>query len=109
MSTQNSALSGPHTPWAHVIRTAIMAAIAVCIVLLAFAWPRVTAQVKDLPVAAVGKQEQIDQITANAPDGTLDLRTASTRAEAVDLIKKREVYGAIILGQSPEILTASAA
>jgi hypothetical protein len=82
--------------------------VAVCAVLLAFAWPSVTAKVQHLPVAAVGSPEQIAQITANAPDGALDLHTAASRDEAVQLIQHRDVYGAIVLGDAPEILVASA-
>lgn len=100
--------TGPHTPWPHALRTALLAAVAVCIVLLAFAWPSVTAKVQNLPIAAVGSPEQISQITSNAPAGALDVRTASSRDEAVALIKHRQVYGAIVLGTSPEILIASA-
>ena len=100
--------AAPHTPWSHTLRTALLAAVAVCTVLLAFAWPSVTAKVQNLPVAAVGSTDQISQITTNAPAGALDLHAASSRGEAVDLIKKREVYGAIVLGSSPEILIASA-
>ncbi|MFF1832318.1 ABC transporter permease [Paenarthrobacter sp. NPDC058040] len=100
--------AGPRTPWPHALRTALLAAVAVCTVLLAFAWPSVTAKVQNLPVAAVGSTEQIAQITSQAPAGALDVRTASSRDEAVNLIKQRQVYGAIILGASPEILVASA-
>lgn len=99
---------GTHTPWPHALRTALLAAAAVCIVLLAFAWPSVTAKVQNLPIAAVGHPDQISQITAKAPAGSLNVRTASSRDEAVKLIEQREVYGAIVLGASPEILVASA-
>ncbi|MHC6592567.1 ABC transporter permease [Arthrobacter sp. C152] len=100
--------AGPHTPWPHALRTALLAAAAVCTVLLAFAWPSVTAKVQNVPIAAVGSAEQISQITSKAPAGTLDVRTASSRDDAVNLIRQREVYGAIVLGASPEILVASA-
>jgi hypothetical protein len=101
-------MTSAHTPWPHALRTALLAAVAVCTVLLAFAWPSVTAKVQNLPVAAVGNEEQISQITSKAPAGSLDLRTVSTRDEAVELIKQRQVYGAVVLGASPEILVASA-
>ncbi|WP_240372072.1 ABC transporter permease [Brevibacterium zhoupengii] len=88
---------------------AVFAAAIVTVILLAFSWPTVTSEPKDLPVAAVGDQEQIDQITANAPDGMLDLRKVDSRAEAQQLIRQREVYGAFIVGDEPEILTSTAA
>lgn len=88
---------------------AVFAAAIVTIILLAFSWPTVTSEPKDLPVAAVGDQEQIDQIAANAPDGMLDLKKVDSRAEAQQLIREREVYGAFVLGDKPEILTSTAA
>ncbi|MCF2574274.1 ABC transporter permease [Brevibacterium sp. UCMA 11754] len=88
---------------------AIFAAAIVTVILLAFSWPTVTSEPKDLPIAAVGDQEQIDQIAADAPDGMLDLRKVDSRAEAQQLIREREVYGALLLGDDPEILTSTAA
>lgn len=97
------------TPWLHALRAAVLAAAAVCVVLLAFAWPNVTAKVQHLPIAAVGNADQISQIASKAPEGALDVRTAASRDDAITQIQKREIYGAIVLGQTPEILIASAA
>ncbi|NUP73966.1 MAG: ABC transporter permease [Sinomonas sp.] len=91
------------------MRAAVLAAAAVCVVLIAFAWPSVTSKVQHLPIAAVGSSEQITQVTSKAPEGALDIRTAANRDDAIAQIQHRDVYGAIILGQAPEILVASAA
>ncbi|MDP5228479.1 MULTISPECIES: ABC transporter permease [Arthrobacter] len=101
----------PHTPWAHALRTAVLAAVAVCLILLAFAWPSVTAKPQHLPVAVVGTTEQIQQLTAKAPDGMLDIHTVGSRDDAISQIRNRSVYGAVILpaAGAPEILVASAA
>lgn len=95
--------------WGQAIMVAVLAAAIVSVVLLAFSWPTMTSEPKDLPIATVGSQQLIDQAAENAPEGMLDLKTADSREEAVDMIREREVYGALILGDSPEILTASAA
>ncbi|WAL39874.1 hypothetical protein BRM1_11550 [Brevibacterium sp. BRM-1] len=95
--------------WLRAIGIAVVAAAIVSLVLLAFSWPTVTAEAKNLPVAVVGSQKQIDQLEDSAPDGLLDVREADSRAAAVDQIRHRDVYGAVIIsGDSPEILTASA-
>lgn len=91
------------------IGIAVFAAAIVSLILLAFSWPTVTSDPKDLPIAAVGDQEQIDEVTENAPDGMLDLKDADTRAEAETMIRDRDVYGALVLGDEPEILVSSAA
>jgi hypothetical protein len=91
------------------IGIAVFAAAIVSAILLAFSWPTVTAEAKDLPIAAVGNEKQIDQVVDNAPDGMLDLKDADSRADAVDMIKHRDVYGALVLGDKPEILVSSAA
>ena len=92
------------------ITIAVVAAAIVSLILLAFSWPSVTSDPEDLPVAAVGDQEQIDQITDNAPEGMLDVHRVDSRQEAVQLIREREVYGAFVVDDdNPEILTAEAA
>lgn len=77
--------------------------------LLAFAWPTTTSRTENLPVAVVGTQEQIDAVTAKMPDKLLDVHPVAHREDAVNGIGTREVYGGIVLGDQPEILTASAA
>lgn len=91
------------------IGVALFAAAIVSAILLAFSWPTVTSDPRDLPIAAVGSQEQIDQVTANAPEGMLNLKDADSRADAEDMIRHRDVYGALVLGDEPEILVSSAA
>ena len=108
------ATHAPHTPWPHALRAAVLAAVAVCVILLAFAWPSVTAKAQHLPIAVVGSAEQIQQLTSKAPEGMLDVRTVATRDDALTQIKKRDVYGAVVLpattgASAPEILVASAA
>ncbi|WP_171041252.1 ABC transporter permease [Sinomonas susongensis] len=101
--------SGRHTPWGRAFGAAVLAAAVVCLVLIAFAWPSVTAKVQNLPIAAVGSADQIAQVTSKAPSGALDIHPAASRDDAIGRIQRREVYGAIVLGASPEILVASAA
>lgn len=108
-TAQDPKLHSPHTPWAAALRTALLASVAVCLVLLAFAWPSVSAKAKDIPAAVIGSGEQIAQLTEKAPRGVLDLRTVATRDEAASQIEKREIYGAIVLGTQTEVLTSSAA
>lgn len=91
------------------IGIAVFAAAIVSLILLAFSWPTVTADPKDLPIAAVGDQKQIDQVAENAPAGMLDLKNADSRADAEQMIRDRDVYGAVVLGDEPEILVSSAA
>lgn len=118
LATSDSAETGPEAEPAkgapkpsikQALLAAVFAAAIVTIILLAFSWPTVTSEPKNLPVAAVGDQEQIDQIAANAPEGMLDLKKVDSRAETQQLIREREVYGAFIVGDEPEILTSTAA
>lgn len=99
----------PHTPWARSLGTSIIATLAVCIVLLAFAWPTVTSSPDHLPVAVVGSSEQLIAVKEKLPENLLDMHAARDRDDAVHQIETRKVYGAIVLGEQPEILVAGAA
>ncbi|WP_348788376.1 ABC transporter permease [Leifsonia sp. NPDC080035] len=102
---------GPRTPWPRALVLALGAAAAVVVLLLAFLWPTVTSSVKDLPIAIAGPAAQVSAVEKQldaAADGAFDVTAVSTRQDAVDRIRTRDVYGAIILGDKPEVLTASA-
>ncbi|RLZ02840.1 hypothetical protein CWC38_08995 [Kocuria tytonicola] len=95
--------------WLKSIKAALIATAVVSIVLLAFAWPTATSRTENLPVAVVGTQDQIDAVTEKMPDNLLDLHPVADREDVLNGIRTREVYGGIVLGSQPEILTASAA
>lgn len=90
--------------------------LAVGIVLLAFSWPTVTASPRDLPIGIVGSGPQATAVAAElseSADDAFDPVTYDDRHSAVEAIRERKVYGAVVLGSSPsnppEVLTASAA
>jgi hypothetical protein len=102
----------PHTPWPRLVVVALALAAAVSVLLIAFLWPTVTSSVSSLPIAVVAPSPQADAVEQALEDrspGTFAVTTAATRNEAVDLIESRAVYGALVLGPQPEVLTASAA
>ncbi len=107
----HSPSSGP-TPWSRVVAIAVVLATAVSVIVLAFLWPAITSEVRGLPLAAVGPAPQLDQliggIDEHAP-GVFEVTTVDDRDAAVVAIEQREVYGAIVLGAQPEVLTSSAA
>lgn len=116
MSSSSSApLRAPHTPLARVIAVALGLSLIVAVIVLAFAWPSVTAEPHDLPVAISGPDSavaSVEDALAQKQPGVLDLRQVDDRDAAVAAIEKREVYGAIVLGsqqgEAPEVLTSSA-
>jgi hypothetical protein len=101
----------PHTAWGRAIGIAIAGAVVVVAILIAFVWPIITSSVKDIPIAVAGSSEQVAAVTTaldkNA-DGVFSVTKVADRDAAVDLIKTRDVYGAIVVGEKPEVLTASA-
>jgi len=100
-----------HTPIARVIGLGLALAAVVAVIVLAFSWPSVTAEAKNLPIAITGPAEAV-AAAENAVDeqqpGAIAFTEVDDRAAAVDAIESREVYGAIVLGQEPEVLTTSA-
>ena len=110
MSSHNP--DGIPTPWSRVVAIPVALTLAVSVIVLAFLWPALTSEVHDLPLAASGPAPQLEQLLGgleqNAP-GVFDVTTVDDRDAAVDAIEQRHVYGAIVLGQQPEVLTSSAA
>ncbi|MEX3507475.1 hypothetical protein VVR85_08485 [Corynebacterium sp. LK2590] len=98
--------------WMKAVAVGVAAPLAVMIFIMAFMWPMATMESKDIPVAVVGSEEQVAQIE-NAIDeqkpGLLDIERVDSRDEAQQRVEERKADGAIVLGQQPELLVASAA
>jgi hypothetical protein len=102
----------PHTPWIRSATLGIGLAAVVTVILLAFLWPSYTATVKGIPVAVAGPTAQTTVVEAalrKASPGTFTFTTVANRSNAVTLMKQNKDYGAIVLGDSTEVLTATAA
>lgn len=101
----------PHTRWGFSVLFGVVGSLIVGLVVLAFVWPIATASAKDVPIAITGPSAQVAAVEkavgANA-SGAIDFHAVSDRDAAVSRIKDRSVYGAIVLGAAPEVLTASA-
>jgi hypothetical protein len=104
------------TSWARVPIIAVALSLIVGVVLLAFAWPAVTAAPHDLPVGVVGTDDQVSQVedaVAERSDGAVALTRYDDRDDVVTAIRERRAYGAIVLGtaptDAPEVLKATAA
>jgi hypothetical protein len=91
-------------------------AVVVAIVVLAFSWPSVTSEPKNLPIAISGSEQAISQVETaieEDADGAIRLQRVDDRRDAVTAIEQRQVYGAVVLGaaptDAPEVLIATAA
>ncbi|MGW8483154.1 hypothetical protein ACWGJP_08430 [Microbacterium sp. NPDC055903] len=105
-----------HTPWGRVVGIGVALSLVVGVILLAFAWPSITASPTDLPVGIVGTDDQVEQLedaVAEQSDGAVALQRYDDREDAVAAIEQREAYGAVVLGaemtDAPEVLKATAA
>lgn len=102
----------PHSPWTRVVAIGVALAVVVAVVVLAFSWPGVTSDPKNLPLVVVGSGPQVAQLEAaldQRAEGLFEVSRAEDRDAAVTAIEQRDAYGAVVLGDSPEVLTASAA
>ncbi|NHI16082.1 hypothetical protein [Microbacterium excoecariae] len=91
------------------LSTLLTALIAV--VLLAFTWPALTAEPKGVTLALTGPESAVaavEPLLEEQAGETFDITTVDDRGAAVDGIEQREYVGAIVLGDEPELLTASA-
>lgn len=96
-----------------VIQISVMVTVIVSTILTIFAWPVATATPKNLPVGVTsnvpnlthGIQTQFDQ----QQPGAFKFIEYKDLASAKDAIAHREVYGALVLTDSPQMLIASGA
>lgn len=101
----------PHTPIGRVVLLGLALAALVSVIVLAFAWPSITAAPRDLPIAIAGPADAVEaaeQAVDDLQPGVIAFDEVDDRAAAVDAIERREVYGAVVLGPEPEVLTSSA-
>lgn len=108
-STSGAARTQTSIPRTLAIATGLTAIIAV--IVLAFSWPAVTADPKDISIAVAGPEAAVSAIETRLMeegDGVFDTAVVEDRDEAVEGIEERDYFGAIILGTEPELLTASA-
>ncbi|POX59592.1 hypothetical protein C3492_31600 [Streptomyces sp. Ru62] len=97
----------------HVL-THLITPLLMCIGMgLAYMGAFVTPEPNHLPVAVVGtapKAKVFAQTVKDAAGDKLDVRTVATRADAVGLLKSRDVTGAYVpSAKAPELLVATAA
>lgn len=101
----------PVTPWPTVLLTALLPAVIIGIIVLAFSWPTVTSEPKSIPLMVAGPQQQatqIEQSLEQAQPELFEIVRGDDRDAAVEALETREVYGAIVVGQPVEVLSASA-
>jgi hypothetical protein len=100
------------SPWHRVVGAGVALAALLILIVLAFAWPGVTADPRHVPIVVAGPSAQVDPLRAaleKRAGDTFDIATVADRDTAVRRIEERRAYGAIVLGPEPEVLTSSAA
>ena len=108
---QREAPARPHTKWGFAVLFGVVGSLIVGVLVLAFVWPIATASAKNLPIAITGPSAQVAAVEKAVGAGSssaIDFHSVRDRDAAVTRIKDRSVYGAIVLGAAPEVLTASA-
>ncbi|MCP3426157.1 ABC transporter permease [Rothia sp. AR01] len=103
------------SPWPRAGIVALIAAVVVTVIVLAFAWPSKTQEARDLPVSVAGPQEAVqgfEDAIDQAQPGAFAFTAAADRADAERQIQAQETVGGIVFGEGqepPEVLSASAA
>jgi hypothetical protein len=107
------ALPTGHTSWRTVLGLALALTAALALLLSAFAWPATQTRPRDLPVAVVGPPPAVEQARAafdRAQPGAFDVTAVADVDQARDLVRSREVSGALVLGLGgPSVVVATQA
>ncbi|SDO97980.1 hypothetical protein SAMN04487848_2817 [Microbacterium sp. ru370.1] len=105
-------ITSKRTRWLPATVIGAGAALVVALIVAAFLWPTVTSSVKNLPVGVVGDAAAVAGVDAGLHQnaaGVFSTLAQDSRDEAIASVQRRETYGAIIAGPSPEVLVAGAA
>jgi hypothetical protein len=101
------------SPWPTIARAVVLLTAAISVLLTAFAWPAVRSSVHDVPIAVAGPAAAVRQISAAVDQrlpGAFAITEVADTAAAEQLIRDRQVYGAIDVSTgTPQVITASAA
>lgn len=98
--------------WSHVLAVSLGLTALLCLLVTAFAWPATQLAPRSLPIVVAGPAEATSQVTAaleKAVPGGFAVTPVADEAAARAAIEGRDAYGGVVLGQSPTVLTASAA
>lgn len=99
------------TAWTRVLVGAVGAIGAVVVLALAFLWPTLTMEPGGVSIGISGDADQVSQVTgAIESEAPIDLEVVRVddRDDAVAQIERRDLLGAIVLGDAPEVLVSSA-
>jgi hypothetical protein len=110
-AARDDALPRP-TRWSFAALFGLVGALLVGIVVMAFVWPAAASQPQHLPVGISGPAEAVTAVEdrlAEQDPAPFALSDVESRDDAVVRIQERELYGAILLGDEPEVLIATAA
>ncbi|MGX5772199.1 hypothetical protein ACWKWN_15735 [Microbacterium trichothecenolyticum] len=110
-AARDDALPRP-TRWSFAALFGLVGALLVGIVVMAFVWPAAASQPQNLPVGISGPAEAVTAVEeklAEQDPAPFALSDVESRDDAVVRIQERELYGAILLGDEPEVLIATAA
>ena len=114
MSTQvpaDTAATAP-SPWSKVATAVALLTVIISALLTAFAWPQVRSSVHEVPIAVAGPAAATSQLSAALQQrmpGAFAITTVDNTAAAEQLIRDRDVYGAIDVSTgNPQVITATA-
>ncbi len=88
------------------------AMLLVSVIVTAFAWPASQSAPRDVPLGIAGPPPFVERVEARldaAAPGAFEVTAFADAAEARRAIENREVYGAVVVGEPPAVLTAPAA
>ena len=99
--------------WPTVAGAVVLLTAITSVLLVAFAWPSVRSSVHDVPIAVAGPATAVTPIRTALDQrlpGGFDITEVADTAAAEQLIRDRQVYGAIDLSSgTPHVIVASAA
>ncbi len=91
-----------------VVAASLIVSVAISLIITAFAWPAKNIAPRDVPIGVAGPAPFVEQVQHKLPPGAFVVTSYPDRDAATAAIKDREIYGAVVAGNPPTVLTAPA-
>lgn len=97
--------------WKGVVAASVGVVLAISLLIAAFAWPAANIRPRDVPIGVAGPTAAVEQVRERletSQPGAFEITGYADEQAVREAIENRDIYGAIVAGGPPTVLSAPA-